>query len=946
MDLTNVNSLAELEVVGVPWVPVSETEIKVKCPFHQDSEPSCCLNIKKNLFNCPACGKTGNVVHLLAGLTKLPAAQIIVDLATRYDLGQNEKSIEISIVEEYHKAIWTHPVLLAELYKRGVTDHLIRKHRFGVFDGRITIPIFSASGNVVSLRKYLPGAPSSKKMLNTKGFGTPKPYPIEQFKYDKLMLCGGECKAIVAANQLNPHGIGAGCITKGEQILDEGELALFKGKTVYVCMDVDSAGVKASKGIALQLLPNAKEVYLVDLPLDREKHPKGDINDFVMEGGSLLTVIQTAKLVKFEDLVTPGRVVSEDETPVPVQLFDAYTAQHTGTRVTTTGVITAMDTSPYTIPKDLHVRCDKNQPKACAICPVFNTGVAKYNIPSESEFLLEFINSAIQDKTLKDACGVPSQCRGCHIDVDAYYGVEEVRLGPELDLTKRTTERRHFPGYIIGTGATLNTTYALTGRMWPHPKNSQAVFLASQHKPIESALEGFKLEDPTRLSIFQAGGSLQELKERLEAIYSDLEANVTRIFERRAIHLAVDMAYHSVLNIFIDGKMTKGWTEVLVLGDSSQGKTETSQNLQEHYRLGDKVDCKNASVAGLLGGLEQSGTGRWFVSWGAIPTADQQLVILEELKGASQDVLGKLTEMRSSGIASIQKIQSNRAPARTRWLALSNPRSDLPMGKYACGVEAVRELMGAPEDVRRFDHVAIVASGDIPAEKIQQLQSSRPVVEHRYTSDLCNQLVLWAWTRKADQVHFTPEAEKQILQSAARLCGIYHESIPLVDRGSMRHKLARLSAAIAARVFSCSEDYEHLIVHDYHVQFVADHLDQVYSSPNFGYRLYSEAMNALTTVRDPEDVVQELKRAPYARDLIQGLKAKVMVDVNDICDLSGLDFGESRALIGALVRKGCLVRNGRQGSNYTKSIAFIELLKNIDVAAIAVPPTNPLVETM
>lgn len=928
MDLSNVNVIAELEEAGIQWEAQGATELRIKCPFHADNSPSCCVNTEKRVFQCLPCGAAGNFAYLLAGLKQVPVQNVLVDLESKYGISANEKSIDISLVEAYHREIWNNAILLSELYKRGVTDALVRKYRMGVYDNRVTIPIFNGSGGCVNIRRYLPGGPSAKKMLNTKGFGDPRPFPIEQLAYSKILLTGGECKAIVAADQLNKHGVGGLCFTKGEAALDQHMVDMLVGKEVHICMDVDKAGVTAARAIAIQLLKSCPKVTVIELPLDKAKYPKGDVNDYVATGGDLYTLIVSAIPVTYADMMVKSKQRLDDGPPLPVQLFQAFDAANAGKRVVCSGVVTAMDTAPYAVPKQVAIHCDKNQAH-CTLCPVMCEGTSEFSIHPESESLLKFINASVTNTVLKDAIGIPSMCKVSKPEVLAYYNVEDVRLGPPMDLKERSSEHRHMPAYCIGTGAALNNGYTVIGRMHPHPKTSQAVLMVSEYTPVDDALQGFKLSDPEQLKMFQSGPSIEELTAKLDSIYDDLEANVTRIFKRRSIHVAVDLAYHSVLSFEIDGKETKGWTEILVIGDSSQGKTETAVSLQKHYRLGDKVDCKNASVAGLLGGLEQSGGSRWFVSWGAIPANDQRLVILEELKGASQEVLGKLTEMRSSGIASLQKIERTKTPARTRWLALSNPRSDLPMGKYSCGVEAIRELMGAPEDVRRFDHCLIVSASDIPADDIQRLQSSRPVVPHTYTSDPCNQLVLWAWTRGMNQTHFTPAAERMILDQASRLCRKYHESIPIVDRGSMRYKLARLSAAIAARVFS-TVDFDNLIVHDYHVQYISEHLDRVYSASNFGYAEYSDAMYLQTHIPNEDEVRAELIKVPYLKDFIQGLMRKVMMDVNDVMDFSGLDYNEARSMIGYLTRKGCFTRAGRQGQNYTKSQAFIELLRNWD----------------
>ena len=104
-------------------------------------------------------------------------------------------------------------------------------------------------------------------------------------------------------------------------------------------------------------------------------------------------------------------------------------------------------------------------------------------------------------------------------------------------------------------------------------------------------------------------------------------------------------------------------------------------------------------------------------------------------------------------------------------------------------------------------------------------------------SGLCNELILWAWTIK--DVKF--ENESLILAKSLELTRKYSEDIPLVDKGSMRLKLAKLSASLAARLYSTGEDTSILEVLDCHVDYVYNYLDALYSKPAFAYDAYKEA---------------------------------------------------------------------------------------------------------
>jgi hypothetical protein len=923
---TEVNVLAELERYGIGFEWTGQDEVRVKCPFHDDHTPSCHVNVQKRVFKChtAGCEKTGDVIDLLARAVNTTRAVVLVELSKRYNI-DSARVVDSQVIERYHQLIWGAMPLLKELRARGVTDELVRKYRFGVItdEGRVSIPIKNEMGLYVNIRKYLPGAPGKDKMRNLKGHGKARLYPIEQMAYDEIMLCGGECKAIVAAHQLNQHGIGAVCATCGERNFDLELLKRFQGKTVYVCMDIDGPGRRANQLRCTQLFPLAKIVYDVLLPLDIVKYPKGDINDFIaQENGVLWDVIQGLE---------PWQPTTFSRLPQgdieDVELVHAVHAKNVGRRVRVQAIITATAQAPYVIPKTVRVTCDKSQ-KECALCQVYTAGdLDTFTIDPEDESILGMVSTgkrAVGD-SIRRAVGVPASCKVVNFGTTEYYSAEDVRISPRLEISSRASDRVMQPAICLGEGVELNEAYHLVGRMWPHPDTQASTLLISEYKPTQDALSTYQCHDLDGLVVFQPETwTLAGVTSRLESMYNDLEANVTRIFQRRNLHLMIDMAYHSPLLLDFDGRTVKGWVEVLIVGDSAQGKSETALNLMRHYGLGEKVECKNASVAGLLGGLQQLGN-KWFVTWGVLPTHDKRLVILEELKGASQEVIAKLTDMRSSGVAEIPKIEKRRAHARTRLIALSNPRGDCTVAGYNFGIQAIHELIGGLEDVRRFDAAMIVSSLEIDAATLNRLQRERPDVPHVYVAPMCRNLILWAWTRQPDDVVFEPDATTQLMDAATRMSEAFTDTVPLVDRGSMRYKLARLAASLACRTFS-TEDNQHVIIRACHVEYVERWLTETYSSPIFGYRDFTEATQIRGKLHDPEAITAQLSSLPFPSDFCKQMLHKTDIDLQDIQDWCGWDRQEATGLLSLLVRKHAMQRQGR---SYRKSPPFIELLKGL-----------------
>jgi hypothetical protein len=602
-----INVLAEFERLGVEyeWAPDSE-HVKVRCPFHNDTKPSANVHVKKGLFNCytAGCKEHGDIVTFLARVLKTTRATLIVDLAKRYDLDK-AKTIPMQTVERYHQRIWDAKPLLAELYARKLTDEDIRYYRLGEKDGRVTIPIPNLGKSIVNIRKYLPGAPGPDKMQNTKGHSKITLFPVEQLQYDDIVLTGGECKAIVGARHLNPHKVGCITATAGEGNWDPKLTREFVGKRVWIVFDIDEAGRKASELVANYLFHSAAEIFIVQLPLDADKYPTGDINDFYAEDGDLKPILDKAAETPWTPRIA---AVLDDSEPTETDLVNATTADFAGRRVKLKATIGAIDTAPFIIPKTIQVNCTKDQ-KECVLCRVFSTNTEEFELHPESPAILDMVgsNRKTQHSALCVGLGVPESCRVVTYEAIDFYNVEDTRISPQLEITNRSNERVLQPAVCIGPGVDLNESYELVGRMHPHPRTQQATLVLSSYKATQDALSSYTLKAPEALELFQPDDwTVLDIGKKLDAIYQDLESNVTRIFQRRNLHLMVDLAYHSPLLINFDDKSHKGWVEVLIVGDSSQGKSEATLSMMNHYGLGSMVECKNASVAGLLGRLSAS----------------------------------------------------------------------------------------------------------------------------------------------------------------------------------------------------------------------------------------------------------------------------------------------------------------------------------------------------
>lgn len=530
------------------------------------------------------------------------------------------------------------------------------------------------------------------------------------------------------------------------------------------------------------------------------------------------------------------------ESKLLVSLADTSKAQYSGKRLSCEVYVSGKSSTPYIIPKTVEFDCS-NSSKECQVCSLANTRSTTLTISASSRNILALLGKS--DRTVANVLRAwVGACDVCEMDILSTQNVEELRVSPNLDAFLPSAEYVTRECYYLGHGLQPNRPYRLQCYCYPEPATQRAVLVAGTAVPLRDMVEDFDYaKSADSLKVFQ--GHPDNVFKR---VYDDFACNVHRIVGRYQLQIALDLVFHSVLQFkFQNVVLRRGWTEGFVLGDSGQGKTELTLCLLNHYKQGDRIQGEGSSTAGLIGGLEKLGD-RWILVWGRIPQMDRRLLIIDEFSGVSEDDVAKLSDIRSTGIAEITKIRTERASARTRLMMMSNTRDGQPLSAYNTGVEALKEVFGHAEDVRRLDFALCVASGEVAPEMLNCAPKSVP---HVYTSDLCRDLVLWAWSRTPEQVIISDNVTQLIMLRASELSERYSSFIPLIESADTRIKLARLSVACAARCFS-SDSKGNVVVKPEHVEFVVNFLRNCYDSPFMAYDIFSARTEQETNFMDKE----------------------------------------------------------------------------------------------
>ncbi len=481
---------------------------------------------------------------------------------------------------------------------------------------------------------------------------------------------------------------------------------------------------------------------------------------------------------------------------------------------------------------------DRND--ACATCPLMAAGgVTKVTFDTNDPAVLEMVDNNKNNllEVAREQTGI-RKCPRIQMEVDEYQSVETLFVRDSIDRKRDSDEpTNNTVRKVLSVGrhnTEPNTTVRVTGALHPNPKTQKNEFLAWDVEPIETSIDTFQLEDgdAERLMKFRPSKGQRPLAKRVE-IARQMSEHVTKIYSRDEMHVAMDLVFHSVLNFDFDGQhVKKGWLELLVVGDTRTGKSEVATNLSGHYGVGEKVNCNIASLAGIVGGLQQyGGSGEWSVNWGVIPINDRRLVILDEAGGLTVEEIGQMSDVRSSGWVKIDKIKRAETSARTRLIWCANPR-DRRMDTFTYGVDAITPLIGNAEDIARFD---MAMSVKFDPNLANQINRHRTLGEFHYPSADCHLLLMWVWSRTRDQIRFTDKAVSAVYKASNNLGRRYTENPPLIQVANVRHKVARGAAALAAATFSTDKTNQNVVVTEAHVRDFVAFIDRLYGMQEFGY---------------------------------------------------------------------------------------------------------------
>lgn len=529
-----------------------------------------------------------------------------------------------------------------------------------------------------------------------------------------------------------------------------------------------------------------------------------------------------------------------------LRLSDTGNSEYTGKLIRTKVMVAGKKSTPYIVPYRLKYTCYSKCDKAG--CPL-------YNIPRRTA-LKELSN---KDRVLVQMCGVGDMnilgllretsgiknCSKFEIEILESINVEELLVIPMVSADDAENSYVLRKIYSIGNlNISENRYYEIAGYVYPHPRNQEGTIIIQSVKPLQDVIERFKYDDVVHntLTKFQPKEQTPAaLKEKIDLLTASLTYKITGIVERNDILLGALLTYHSPLKLLVpwDYAAIRGWVEVIIVGDTGTGKSAMIEKLMKFVGLGQRVNAESTSRTGLTYKMEQSGSGSWYLVWGAWPLSDKELLWIDEASAMPKEEFGQMTLARSDGKLEVKRAVTAETNCRVRAILTTNAVKGKRLSDYVQGIESLKYMLNN-EDIRRFDFALFMKATDVAPERYNLVMPKPAILQD---IDNLNENILFAWSRQPENIIFTQEAIDLILMHSTTLANKFGfvTEIPIVSPSDQRNKLARLAASLACLTHNTTPDnINNILVTAIHVQYIFDYLLNIYNGQSCGLRHYAK----------------------------------------------------------------------------------------------------------
>lgn len=861
-------------------------EVKVLCPFPHhytdsdeytlESRPSANINIEKEVYFCHACGVGMSELQFVAKVENL-------NLKNARNLLNAFENVQQDVTEDDHNRLLTEEN--KHLYEDlGISRKVVDELKLGEREGGLSFPVYLYN-TLLDIRVYKRGGkPKCKSCAGAKE-GFIIPFDIWKKEKNRLtVLCAGEKDMAIARTM----GFNAITLTGGELKLPNFFRNSFEGRSVYICYDNDEAGKKGARNIAKYLFNCGAKPHIVTGHHEICTERGEDVWDFFMKyrktADDFKKILGNTKEYTREDY---DEDLNKDYPQVT--LMEATIAQGAGNKQYSSTI--QVSSSFETVQRILDcVEFDilEDEEDTDPTAKIFDLE----DLPLDKLFYLM--------GNERDALNFCRTYLG--INKDDVVCTKKLNQRPlfkyivtdyfESEIIGEEAKRIEHVCYVFDKPLDNGGKYKIRYQMVANPLNKQElVMVATEVTEANDSVAKFKVTEAikSKLKCFQS----DNVEEKMHENYLRARDIIGK-FANEKIYYSTDLFYNTPLQIAYgkDGNVIRGCLDVMIIGETRTGKSKTADSLLKLYELGTFLSLKTATTVGLIGG-SKTVNGNWKVTIGAIPRNNMGAVIMEEFQGCPDDFINSLTDIRSSNKVRIARADGElTVPCRVRMLTLSNQKSEFggtkSLRSYSNGIEVIKELVEANEDIARYDFFTLVGEPESYTSPFDDVE-----ILPQYDKECYKARVRWIWSRKPEQVTICSEVGKYIWEKAQELNKMYNTHVKLFG-SEADQKLARISTAVAGILVSTDPDFEHIIVKKEHVDWAYNFLNSLYNNSLFRLKEYAEEEKRYTTLSDDDlNFLQQTYRTHFMTlDQLEHTSIVTRSQLQTICGEDKTAFNE------------------------------------------------------
>ena len=317
-DIRKANDIVDVISSYIPLTKRGKNYFGI-CPFHDDTNPSMSVTRDKQIYKCFSCGASGNVFNFVMDYENVDFKEALSILAKRagIDFNGNYAKNSPNRYEKYYKMydlalkLYQNNInsslgktAIEYLKKRFISKEIIKEFKIGLaFDkdsltniltkkgystlemenyglgngyndlyyNRIMFPLFDTNNRVVGFSGRVYVGSSDRKYINTKETPIFKKGEVLYNYYNAKEHCRLKKNVILVEGFMDVirlYSIGIkNVVALMGTALTKQQINLLKrlSHDIYLCLDGDSAGIKANLSVGFDLVQSGCNVYVINL---------------------------------------------------------------------------------------------------------------------------------------------------------------------------------------------------------------------------------------------------------------------------------------------------------------------------------------------------------------------------------------------------------------------------------------------------------------------------------------------------------------------------------------------------------------------------------------------------------------------------------------------------------------------------------------------------------